>query len=153
MFFWFCTSFPTPSPSPQAVYGKLFDWLVKRVNRAIEGQKGHFIGVLDIFGFEIFENNSFEQLCINFCNEKLQQHFNKHTFKEEEELYRTEGVEYTPVEFIDNQPVLNLIEKKPKGILVMLDEEITAPKGSDERFLSKIMTHHAKHASFKTDQG
>lgn len=136
----------------QAVYGKLFDWLVKRVNRAIEGQKGHFIGVLDIFGFEIFENNSFEQLCINFCNEKLQQHFNKHTFKEEEELYRTEGVDYTPVEFIDNQPVLNLIEKKPKGILVMLDEEITAPKGSDERFLSKIMTHHAKHSSFKTER-
>ena len=112
----------------KAIYGRLFDWLVLRVNQAIEGERGHFIGVLDIFGFEIFENNSFEQLCINFCNEKLQQHFNQHTFKEEEELYRTEGVEYTPVAFIDNQPVLNLIEIKQKGILVMLDEEITGKK-------------------------
>merc|ERR1712166_366408 len=110
------------------------------------------IGVLDIFGFEIFENNSFEQLCINFCNEKLQQHFNQHTFKEEEELYRTEGVEYTPVAFIDNQPVLNLIEIKQKGILVMLDEEITAPNGSDERFLSKIMKLHGEDPHFKTDR-
>lgn len=122
------------------------------MNVAIQGEKNHFIGVLDIFGFEIFENNSFEQLCINFCNEKLQQHFNKHTFKEEEELYKSENVEYTPVKFIDNQPVLNLIEKAPKGILVMLDEEITAPKGSDGRFLSKIMSHHAKHASFKVER-
>ena len=118
----------------KAVYGKLFDWLVLRVNEAISGERGHFIGVLDIFGFEIFENNSFEQLCINFCNEKLQQHFNQHTFKEEEELYKSEGVQYEPVAFIDNQPVLNLIEKAPKGILVMLDEEITAPNGSDERY-------------------
>jgi hypothetical protein len=136
----------------KAIYGRMFDWLVLRVNQAIAGERGHFIGVLDIFGFEIFENNSFEQLCINFCNEKLQQHFNQHTFKEEEELYRTEGVEYEPVAFIDNQPVLNLIEKKPKGILVMLDEEITAPKGSDERFLSKIMSLHAKDPGFKTDR-
>lgn len=136
----------------KCIYGKLFDWLVLRVNEAIAGEKGSFIGVLDIFGFEIFENNSFEQLCINFCNEKLQQHFNQHTFKEEEELYRTEGIKYTPVKFIDNQPVLNLIEKAPKGILVMLDEEIVAPNGSDERFLSKIMQIHAKDPGFKTDR-
>lgn len=136
----------------KCIYGKLFDWLVLRVNEAIAGERGAFIGVLDIFGFEIFENNSFEQLCINFCNEKLQQHFNQHTFKEEEELYRTEGIEYTAVKFIDNQPVLNLIEKSPKGILVMLDEEIVAPNGSDERFLSKIMQIHEKDPGFKTDR-
>ena len=104
------------------IYGRLFDWLVQRVNLSIDignttaNNKGgtpiNFIGVLDIFGFEIFEVNSFEQLCINFANEKLQQHFNRHTFKEEESVYISEEVEYTKVKFIDNQPVLDLIEGK-----------------------------------------
>ena len=135
------------------VYGRLFDWLVKRVNQAIDGEKGKIIGVLDIFGFEIFEINSFEQLCINFANEKLQQHFNKHTFKEEESVYISEGVPYTKVKFIDNQPVLNLIEKTPNGILVMLDEEIHVPKGSDIKFVHKIeRLHKGKHASFQVDR-
>ena len=109
--------------------------------------------MLDIFGFEIFEVNSFEQLCINFANEKLQQHFNKHTFKEEESVYISEGVPYTKVKFIDNQPVLNLIEKTPNGILVMLDEEIHVPKGSDIKFVHKIeRLHKGKHASFQVDR-
>ena len=116
----------------KSVYGKLFDWLVKRVNAAMEGERGTFIGVLDIFGFEIFEKNTFEQMCINFANEKLQQHFNRHTFKEEEQVYLSEQIPYTKINFIDNQPVLDLLEKKPWGILVMLDEEITVPKGTDE---------------------
>ncbi|KAH8053342.1 hypothetical protein JL722_9567 [Aureococcus anophagefferens] len=91
---------------------------------------GKFIGVLDIFGFEIFESNSFEQLCINYTNEKLQQHFNRHTFKEEENLYRSEGIDFEPVPFIDNQPVLDLIEKKPDGLLLALDDV----KGDEEFF-------------------
>ena len=65
----------------KALYNKLFDWLVMRINMSVQGQQAHFIGILDIFGFEIFKKNSFEQLCINFTNEKLQQHFNHHTFK------------------------------------------------------------------------
>ncbi|KAH8069643.1 hypothetical protein JL720_11947 [Aureococcus anophagefferens] len=91
----------------KAAYGRLFDWLVKRINVAVAqggAAGGKFIGVLDIFGFEIFESNSFEQLCINYTNEKLQQHFNRHTFKEEENLYRSEGIDFEPVPFIDNQP-------------------------------------------------
>lgn len=96
------------------------------------------IGVLDIFGFEIFELNSFEQLCINYTNEMLQQHFNNHTFKEEEELYRSEGIRYEHIKFIDNQICLDLIEAKPDGILCVLDEELVVPKGSDKGFLRKL---------------
>ena len=88
------------------IYGKLFNWLVEKINnflsKGIVGQT-RMIGVLDIFGFEIFESNSFEQLCINFANEKLQQHFNQHTFKLEEEVYKSEGIHFDHVEFIDNQ--------------------------------------------------
>ena len=90
-----------------------------------------YIGLLDIFGFEIFEENSFEQLCINFCNEKLQQHFNKNTFVLEEDTYKAEGIDFDHIEYIDNQDVLDLIEKKPKGILVVLDDEVSVPRGSD----------------------
>ena len=92
---------------------------------------GNFIGILDIFGFEIFKSNSFEQLCINFCNEKLQQHFNKNTFVLEEDTYKAEGIDFDHIEYIDNQDVLDLIEKKPKGILVVLDDEVSVPRGSD----------------------
>ena len=127
------------------IYGRLFDWLVGRVNKAIDGEEEEYWHVLDIFGFEIFEINSFEQLCINFANEKLQQHFNRHTFKEEESVYISEGVPYTKVKFIDNQPVLNLIEKSPHGILVMLDKEINVPKGSDKIYIHKIERLHKEN--------
>ena len=111
----------------------------------MEGPRGQFIGVLDIFGFEIFEQNSFEQLCINFCNEKLQQHFNRHTFKEEEQVYLSEGVPYERIDFIDNQPVLDLIEKSPKGLLIMLDEEVSMPRGTDVTFMNKVKRLHQNH--------
>ena len=100
------------------------------------------IGVLDIFGFEIFESNSFEQLCINYCNEKLQQHFNTHTFKTEEELYVVEMVAYTPTNFIDNQDVLDLFERRPNGLLPLLDDHCRMPKGSDESYANKAMQLH-----------
>ena len=100
----------------KSVYNTLFNFLVGRINGALEGSRGRFIGILDIFGFEIFEVNSLEQLCINFANEKLQQLFNQNTFKQEEELYVAEGVALDHVEFIDNQPVLTLIEGKRTGV-------------------------------------
>eukprot|EP00940_MAST-03C_sp_MAST-3C-sp2_P003640 g3640.t1 len=137
----------------KAVYEKLFQWLVKRVNAATaekasvggggqssksSDKRNRFIGVLDIFGFEIFEKNSFEQLCINYCNEKLQQFFNKHTFKEEESVYVSEGVPFTKIKFIDNQPVLDTIERKRKGLLPLLDDEVRLPKGSDENYMRRV---------------
>ena len=92
----------------KAVYARLFDWLVQRINSCMVapstgGGELTSIGILDIFGFEIFEKNSFEQLCINYCNEKLQQQFNDTTFKSEEETYRSEGIKYSKVNYIDNQ--------------------------------------------------
>lgn len=129
------------------VYSALFDWLVIRINKAILVEKrpsGGSIGILDIFGFEIFKFNSFEQLCINYANEKLQQFFNQHTFKLEEEVYKKEGIKFEHIEYIDNQGVLDLIEKKPHGIFSALDEELRMPKGSDKSFALKLITNHSK---------
>eukprot|EP01137_Pigoraptor_chileana_P032461 Opistho-2@21853 len=135
----------------KTVYGNLFDWLVRRLNKSMapKGETSNLIGVLDIFGFEIFEKNSFEQLCINYANEKLQQHFNANTFSLEEALYQREQIKFTHVEFIDNQPCLDLIENRPEGILGMLDEEIKMPKGNDDTFLKKLhQTHTKKHERY-----
>ena len=98
------------------------------------------IGILDIFGFEIFKLNSFEQLCINFANEKLQQHFNKNTFKLETEVYKSEGVKCEEIIFMDNQDVLDLVSfnKRPRGLLQMLDEEIRVPGGNSQTFVKKF---------------
>lgn len=135
------------------LYGELFDWLVTRINEALVGKAApgvqvQFIGVLDIFGFEIFQNNSFEQLCINFTNEKMQQMFNSSIFKEEEAVYRAEGINHDSVKFVDNQIVLDLIEKKPMGLLHMLDEEIRMPKSTDKTYLDKIAQQHKDHSNF-----
>jgi len=135
----------------KGVYSKLFDYLVERINESLEGRVSRFIGVLDIFGFEIFENNSFEQLCINFANEKLQQHFNATTFKEEEALYQSEGIDFQHVEFIDNQVVLDLIEAKPLGILLMLDEEAIIPEGSNIKLMNKMESQHKRNPKFQVD--
>lgn len=125
------------------IYEKQFDWLVQRMNVSIgkgaSSFKGACIGILDIFGFEIFEKNQFEQLCINFTNEKLQQFFNAHTFKKEEQVYKNEGIKFDNVAYIDNQPVLDLIEQKPVGILPMIDEELRMPKGSDDTFVGTVL--------------
>lgn len=136
------------------LYGSLFAWIVTKVNASMlppAGVKNQYsIGILDIFGFEIFKENSFEQLCINFTNEMLQQHFNKNTFKLEQQLYRSEQIKFTEVEFIDNQPMIDLImSKKPQGILPLLDEEISVPKGSDKGFREKVIATHAKNKVFK----
>jgi myosin heavy subunit len=134
------------------IYDKQFDWLVRRINAAIctaKGTKNHSIGVLDIFGFEIFKVNSFEQLCINFTNEKLQQHFNAQTFRLEEEMYRIEKINFESVSYIDNQPVLDLIEQKPQGVLAILDEVMKFPKATDIMFVEKLREiHEGKTAEF-----
>ncbi|KAI8530393.1 hypothetical protein RHMOL_Rhmol11G0054900 [Rhododendron molle] len=97
----------------KTVYARVFDWLVNKINSSVGQDKDSSIqiGVLDIYGFECFKINSFEQFCINFANEKLQQHFNEHVFKMEQEEYRKEEINWSYVEFIDNQDVLDLIEK------------------------------------------
>lgn len=128
------------------VYAELFQIIVNKINAELSaGQKPRhkFIGVLDIFGFESFEVNSFEQLCINFCNEKLQYHFNEHIFKMEQTLYAQEGISIPGTAFVDNQPTLDLLELKGTGIFSMVDEEISVPKGSDEGVLQKILTKHS----------
>jgi len=125
----------------KALYGRQFDWLVQQINQSILKSKTteskSFIGVLDIFGFENFAVNSFEQFCINYTNEKLQQQFNQHIFKQEQEEYEREKIDWTSIEFNDNQGCIDLIEKK-LGILALLDEECRFPKASDETFLQKL---------------
>ncbi|XP_062298479.1 unconventional myosin-Va isoform X2 [Scomber scombrus] len=130
------------------IYAKLFNWIVEHVNKALMTNiKQHsFIGVLDIYGFETFEINSFEQFCINYANEKLQQQFNMHVFKLEQEEYMKEQIPWTLIDFYDNQPCINLIEAK-MGILDLLDEECRMPKGSDDSWAQKLYNTHLKTCS------
>ncbi|XP_054626207.1 unconventional myosin-Va isoform X3 [Dunckerocampus dactyliophorus] len=130
------------------IYAKLFNWIVEHVNKAlITNIKQHsFIGVLDIYGFETFEINSFEQFCINYANEKLQQQFNMHVFKLEQEEYMKEQIPWTLIDFYDNQPCINLIEAK-MGVLDLLDEECRMPKGSDDSWAQKLYNTHLKTCS------
>ncbi|XP_031488520.1 myosin-17-like [Nymphaea colorata] len=124
----------------KTIYSRLFDWLVDKINVSI-GQDPNskaLIGVLDIYGFESFKNNSFEQFCINYTNEKLQQHFNQHVFKMEQEEYTKEEINWSYIEFVDNQDVLDLIEKKPGGIIALLDEACMFPKSTHETFAQKL---------------
>ncbi|XP_029109170.1 unconventional myosin-Va-like isoform X1 [Scleropages formosus] len=127
------------------IYAKLFSWIVEHVNQALQSSiKQHsFIGVLDIYGFETFEMNSFEQFCINYANEKLQQQFNMHVFKLEQEEYMKEQIPWTLIDFYDNQPCINLIEAK-MGILDLLDEECKMPKGTDDTWAQKLYNTHLK---------
>eukprot|EP00937_MAST-01D_sp_MAST-1D-sp2_P000233 g233.t1 len=109
------------------------------------------IDVLDIFGFEVFELNSFEQFCINYCNQKLQCYFDNHIFKLEQAEYERQGVEVPTIEAVDNEACLELIERRHTGILSMLDEEVNVPNGSDANLLAKVMKLHAAHASLTRD--
>ena len=127
------------------VYSDCFQFMVNKINAELSADgkaRQNFIGVLDIFGFESFEVNSFEQLCINFCNEKLQFHFNEHIFKMEQTLYDAEKIVIPGSSFVDNQSTLDLLELKGTGVFSMIDEEISVPKGSDEGLLGKLLTKH-----------
>ncbi|RHY46592.1 hypothetical protein DYB30_012045, partial [Aphanomyces astaci] len=128
------------------VYGKLFEYLVGRINSTIDhdgdGDLAGFIGVLDIFGFEDLSTNSFEQLCINYANETLQHHFNATVLRQEQVTYERERIQWSFINFPDNQPCLDLLEKKPMGLFHMLDEECIVPQGSDENFARKATKRH-----------
>ncbi|XP_040192798.1 unconventional myosin-Vb isoform X2 [Rana temporaria] len=132
------------------IYAQLFNWIVHHVNKALHTTiKQHsFIGVLDIYGFETFEINSFEQFCINYANEKLQQQFNSHVFKLEQEEYMKEQIPWTLIDFYDNQPCIDLIEAK-LGILDLLDEECKVPKGTDQNWAQKLYDRHGSSQHFK----
>merc|ERR1719422_601257 len=135
----------------KATFERLFKWIVARINRSLDRTKrqgASFIGILDIAGFEIFELNSFEQLCINYTNEKLQQLFNHTMFILEQEEYQREGIEWKFIDFgLDLQPTIDLIEK-PMGIMALVDEECWFPKATDKSFVEKMVTSHAQHPKF-----
>ncbi|KAJ1958122.1 Myosin type-2 heavy chain 1 [Linderina pennispora] len=131
------------------IYARLFDWILGPINASlmpahVDESLTSFVGVLDIYGFEHFEHNSFEQFCINYANEKLQQGFNHHVFKLEQEEYRREQLtNWTFIGFQDNQPCIDLIEGKPIGILALLDEECRLEQGSDKTFVEKLYRQFA----------
>ncbi|XP_061888134.1 unconventional myosin-IXAa isoform X2 [Entelurus aequoreus] len=133
----------------KSLYSALFDWIVFRINHALlnikdleEPAKILSIGVLDIFGFEDYENNSFEQFCINFANERLQHYFNQHTFKLEQEEYRAEGISWRNIEYIDNTGCISLISKKPTALFHLLDEECNFPQATNQTLLDKFKRQH-----------
>jgi myosin-1 len=140
----------------KAVYERMFYWLVKRLNSSLEKKtkaRVTLIGLLDIYGFEIFELNSFEQFCINYCNEKLQQLFIELTLKSEQEEYLNEGIEWEPVEYFNNKIICDLVEEKHRGIISVLDEECLRPgEVSDETFLAKLTTVVGTHVHFITHE-
>ncbi|XP_062336414.1 myosin-9 isoform X2 [Osmerus eperlanus] len=138
----------------KATYERMFRWLVMRINKALDKTKrqgASFIGILDIAGFEIFDLNSFEQMCINYTNEKLQQLFNHTMFILEQEEYQREGIEWSFIDFgLDLQPCIDLIEKpaSPPGILALLDEECWFPKATDKSFVEKVLQEQGTHPKF-----
>ncbi|CAA0163333.1 unnamed protein product [Arabidopsis thaliana] len=134
----------------KVMYSRLFDWLVEKINTSIgqDPDSKYLIGVLDIYGFESFKTNSFEQFCINLTNEKLQQHFNQHVFKMEQEEYKKEEINWSYIEFVDNQDILDLIEKKPGGIIALLDEACMFPRSTHETFAQKLYQTYKNHKRF-----
>ena len=137
----------------KAVYGASFDFVVQHVNESIHDperavESASSIGVLDIFGFESFQSNSFEQLCINYTNEALQQQFNKYVFKLEQQEYEKEGIMWKFISFPDNQDVLDLIDRKHTGILALLDEQCILPRSTDQKFTRYLYARCDKHNRF-----
>ncbi|XP_010350571.1 myosin-IIIb isoform X1 [Saimiri boliviensis] len=129
----------------KALYGRLFSWIVNRINTLLQPDKnicsaedGMNVGILDIFGFENFLRNSFEQLCINIANEQIQYYFNQHIFALEQMEYQNEGIDATPVEYEDNRPLLDMFLQKPLGLLALLDEESRFPQATDQTLVDKF---------------
>ncbi|XP_073792324.1 unconventional myosin-IXb isoform X18 [Danio rerio] len=139
----------------KSLYSALFDWIVLRINHALLNKKDMeesvsclSIGVLDIFGFEDFETNSFEQFCINYANEQLQYYFNQHIFKLEQEEYQSEGITWHNIDYTDNVGCIHLISKKPTGLLYLLDEESNFPHATDKTLLAKFKQQHQQNHYF-----
>lgn len=136
------------------LYARLFDWLLGPINKALSLSESKLhIGILDIFGFEVFDENLFEQLCINYANEKLQQHFISYIFKQEQEEYRSEGISFEDIPFVDNQVCLDLIEGK-RGIMPELDQQVVIPQGNDNSFVTGLherFDRELRHESYKLD--
>ncbi|KAL1428680.1 hypothetical protein MTO96_003028 [Rhipicephalus appendiculatus] len=140
----------------KAIYERLFKWLVEKINHSLKPQtrsseRRTLMGLLDIYGFEVFKKNSFEQFCINYCNEKLQQLFIELTLKSEQEEYFREGIEWTPINYFNNKVICDLVEEKHKGIISLLDEECLRPGGAtDKTFLFKMEQTIRMHPHFVT---
>uniref|UniRef100_A0A1I7TQA2 Myosin motor domain-containing protein n=1 Tax=Caenorhabditis tropicalis TaxID=1561998 RepID=A0A1I7TQA2_9PELO len=135
----------------KAIYSRLFDWLVQRINQSIPFEKStHFVGVLDVAGFEYYAVNSFEQFCINFCNEKLQNFFNERILKEEQELYEKEGLNVRKIEFVDNVDCIELFEMRGNGLFELLDEESRLPTPSYKNFTKRAHEQNRKHFRLDT---
>ncbi|VDM36765.1 unnamed protein product [Toxocara canis] len=135
----------------KAVYSKLFDSIVARINKCIPFEDSiSYIGVLDIAGFEFFTLNSFEQFCINYCNEKLQQFFNNRILKQEQELYEKEELHVPHIDYCDNQDCIDLFEQRPSGLLDMLDEEARLPRPTPQHFTTAIHQQHKGHFRLTT---
>ncbi|XP_020780772.2 unconventional myosin-Ih [Boleophthalmus pectinirostris] len=138
----------------KAIYGRTFNWLVSKVNESLankDSSRKTVIGLLDIYGFEVFSVNSFEQFCINYCNEKLQQLFIQLTLKSEQEEYGIEGIEWEPVPYFNNKIICDLVEAKHKGIISLLDEECLRPgEATDLTFLEKMEEEIGNHPHFVT---
>uniref|UniRef100_A0A8D8HLZ0 Myosin-IA n=1 Tax=Culex pipiens TaxID=7175 RepID=A0A8D8HLZ0_CULPI len=144
----------------KAIYDRLFTWIIQRINKAIVVPGGNtqkrynrVIGVLDIYGFEIFDLNSFEQFCINYCNEKLQQLFIELVLKQEQEEYRREGIEWTNVEYFNNQIICELVEQPHKGVISIMDEAcLNVGKITDEMLLDAMDKKLSNHPHYSSRQ-
>ncbi|XP_037693188.1 unconventional myosin-Ig isoform X2 [Choloepus didactylus] len=145
----------------KAVYQRLFEWVVDRINSIMEARgrdprrdgKDTVIGVLDIYGFEVFPVNSFEQFCINYCNEKLQQLFIQLILKQEQEEYQREGITWQTIEYFNNAAIVELVERPHRGILAVLDEACSsAGPITDRIFLQTLDTHHRHHPHYTSRQ-
>ena len=135
----------------KALYSHLFNWLVMKINSIVYVSNSKYsasIAVLDIFGFEMFQINSLEQLCINYANEQLQFYFNQYIFHLEQEEYMKEKIDWKTIEFRDNQSCIDMISKYPSGLLHILDDESHFPKGTDESFLNKCHHEHGQHSNY-----
>ncbi|OIV89085.1 hypothetical protein TanjilG_28272 [Lupinus angustifolius] len=146
----------TRDATAKFIYSSLFEWLVEQLNNSLEVDKkctSKSISILDIYGFESLKKNNFEQFCINYANERLQQHFIRHLFKLEQEDYKSDGIDWTKIDFEDNQECLDLFEKKPLGLLSLLDQESSLPKASDLTFANKLQQHLDANPCFKEQRG